>query len=55
MFYSFRLEKLSDTHIQVVFQQKFFTTQIEAAQLPQFIKKLEEFKSHLSIKIEIPD
>lgn len=55
MSYSLAVEKICDTHIRVVLYQKFFRTFIEVDQLAQFYKKLEEFKNHLSLTIEIPD
>lgn len=55
MSYTLTVQKICDNHIQVVLYQKFFTTYIEIDQLPQFYKKLEEFKNHLSLTIEIPD
>lgn len=55
MSYTFTVEKICDTHIRVVLYQKFFKTFIEVDHLPQFYKKLEEFKNHLSLTIEIPD
>lgn len=54
MFYSLTLEKISDTHIQLILHQKFFTNYIEADQLPHFFEKLQEFKKHLFLTIEIP-
>lgn len=55
MSYTLTVEKICDTHIRVVLYQKFFKTFIEVDHLPQFYKKLEEFKNHLSLTIEIPD
>lgn len=55
MSYTLTVEKISATHIHVALYQKFFTSYIEVDKLPQFYKKLEEFKNHLTLTIEIPN
>ena len=53
--YNLTIEKISDTDIRVILHQEILKNYIPADELPHFSKKLEEFKNHLSLKIEIPN
>lgn len=53
--YDLIIEKVSDTDIRVILHQEILKDYIEADDMPHFCKKLEEFKNHLKLCIEIPD